>query len=879
MAEFGAVVRHHRIAAGLSQRAVAVRAGLSERAVRDIERGGTTRPRPHSIRLLAGALGLDGDALGAFLVAAHADGRPDRPAVLAAAPTGFVGRRDELRALLDLAAGGRHRMITVLGPAGVGKSRLVAELVPGLRRGGYDVRTLDLSAVTDHRLVAERIAEVVDGGTTRGSAIEQIRIQVGSRRLILVLDAMERLVAAVPALATLLRHCAGLTILVTSQRRLNAQGERLFPLGPLPPDDAAALFRQRATAVAPSAAVALDRAVVLRICAAVDHLPLAVELAAARTHLFSGDELLDRLKRPLDVLTGGAADLPAHHRSLRDAITTTLASTGTRAQDVFAWLAASVGGIRADDLDRLLRRLTAHVDEALDALGELVDAGLVRVRRDGSVTRYVMANAVAEVARERLASRADRLRAEGAVAGIYLDRLRAVTAPDGGPPDSGPARPVTTAFLDRAACAALDADADTVRAALFWAARHMPAAVDQPTVEAVYRYCEERGRFVEGRRTLVALADAEVAGAAWALAAAGTMSRLLHDPDGARDLLHRGRRVLRAGDHIAGAALEMLEGSLASESDDLLGAARHMERARDLAVMGNDWRTAGRALHNLGAVAELTGDLGRAEEFYRQALVARRRAGARDNDLGITLMNLGGVALSLRDWAMAAAHAAEAAERFGQGGHPRFQALSLSTVAIAELAGGAHTEDRSGAGAVTSPRRGSRPDRPSDGRPFTDASLAGARRAIDAALGLLDAFGDETPHRGLVEARASIVRHACGDLTGVDDQLRRGLEAMTHGLPPYEIPAVLDAHAALALRADPVAAARLLGLADAVRRGQPHPHPALLYERDEVDTRCRALLGAVAAEREYAHGAARVAHGVPRAAAALLADAVRAATR
>ena len=323
------------------------------------------------------------------------------------------------------------------------------------------------------------------------------------------------------------------------------------------------------------------------------------------------------------------------------------------------------------------------------------------------------------------------------------------------------------------------------------------------------------------------------------------MSRMLKDTTTARELAVRARRELPPGDYGAESALAMLEGSLAAEVGDLIAARTFMERAHDTAAAAQDWAAAGRALHNLGSVLELTGDLARAEQTYRNALEARRRAGARDNDLALTLMNLANVSLGVRNWAMAVAHAEEAAELFRRGGHSRFRAFALTTLAIAALGGGAA------------------------GQRGRDS----ARHAIDTAVNLLDAFGDETPHRGLIEARASIVRHACGDTADVPGQLRRGLTAMTHGLTSYEIPAVLDAHADLTVGRDPVAAARLLGLAAAVRRTQPHSQPALLRDPAEVRADCRARLGG-GADDEYAHGDARLAHGVASAASALLTAAV-----
>jgi tetratricopeptide (TPR) repeat protein len=239
-----------------------------------------------------------------------------------------------------------------------------------------------------------------------------------------------------------------------------------------------------------------DLATVAAICDAVEGLPLAVELAAARLRPLTPAEPLSRLGRPLEVLAGGAADLPDRHQSLRATIVASLEMLVDPARTLFAWMGASGADVRVDDLDRFFARLAAS--PPLDALAELVDSSMPHVRRVGAVSRYVTADPVRELARELLAGRADRRDAEHAVAEIYPDRLRSVAA-----------------HHDGAAFADLDADADNVRVAPAWAQRHDPAMVDQSSVEAMYRYREQRGRFVEvARATALAAEDWCTAGRA-----------------------------------------------------------------------------------------------------------------------------------------------------------------------------------------------------------------------------------------------------------------------------------------------------------------------------------------------------------------------------
>ncbi|BCB77868.1 hypothetical protein GCM10022251_38140 [Phytohabitans flavus] len=167
-------------------------------------------------------------------------------------PGDLVGRDEELRALTDLATGARHRLVTMTGPSGVGKSRIVAELGHLLtHRTDLVVRALDLSSVREPELVGELVAAALDCGVSRLPPVERVAAHLRDRRVVLILDRYEQLVAAAPDLTAFLRRCTGLTLVVTGQRPLQVRGERVVPLPPLTPDAATALFTRRAAAVNP----------------------------------------------------------------------------------------------------------------------------------------------------------------------------------------------------------------------------------------------------------------------------------------------------------------------------------------------------------------------------------------------------------------------------------------------------------------------------------------------------------------------------------------------------------------------------------------------------------------------------------------------------
>jgi predicted ATPase/transcriptional regulator with XRE-family HTH domain len=824
---FGELLLRHRLVVGLSQRELALRSGLSERAVRDLERGVVATPRRGSVRALAAGLGLTGDDLAGLFAAAVRTSRRCSPVVVAWSAADLVGRRAELRALVDLVIGSRYRIVTVTGPAGIGKSRLAASLVAVLGgRPELAVYTVDFSGLGEPALVGEVIAEAVGSpGSSRLAPVDRVAVELRQRPAVLVLDCFERLVDAAAVLAAMVRRCPGLRVLVTSRRPLELAGERRLPLGPLPLADAVELFLRRAASVVPGFAASPDNEPAIRsICSAADGLPLAVELAAARMRVLSAAELAARLDRPLQLLTGGPRDAPDRHRSLRAAIESSLELIGDQASGLLAWLAPFAGGVRLADLEQVVERLCGESGWVVGALGELIDAGLVRGGGDRTHSRYLLPDAVRQLAGELLSARGDAFAVREAIALGYLHLLQ-----------------VAAASADGRGYAGLDPELDNLRAAVDWACAHRPAVFDAATVQALYRFHELRGRYGEGRATLVRLACADAAGAAWALVGAANFARLRKDTDDAEALVARAEALRSSDDHGTRAAAELLRGNLAADRGALPAAATHTAAAAQAARIAGDEQALGRALNNLGGIALVRGELSDAEQYYRESLAVRRRAGAPDRDLGLTLMNLADLARTGRRWAAAIRHAREAADLLDRAGDPRLRAMALSTLALAALRGGA-TGDRQSAAA-----------------------------AIDQATGLLAAFGDDTSMRAIVQARHSIVLHACGHPQQAFPTLVEAAEAMTGTLSQFEIAPIIEAHAALLARRDPAAAARLLGLALAVRDNQEHPQPPLLQPANHTAKVCRTQLGSAGYARAHQLGAAQYRHGLPDALAELLA--------
>lgn len=795
----GELLVRHRTAAGLAQRELAERAGLSERALRDLERGLRT-PRAHSVRAVATALGLAGDDLNAFLAAARPGTTGEAPAVPPHVAGDLIGRDRELRALADLATGGRHRLITMTGPAGVGKSRLAAELATTLApRTGLAVRTVDLSAVYEPELVGELIAGALGCGTSALPPVERVAAHLRDQRLVLLLDRFEQLVEAAPVLATLVRRCPGLTVVVTSQRPLRVRDERLVAVRPLDPDAAVVLFARRASAVRPELRLVDGAAeAVAGICQRVGYLPLAIELAAARVRLLHPVELATRLDNRLQVLTDGARDLPPRHRSLRAAIEASLEVVTAPGRTLFRWLGAFAGGAALDAVEATATAMARDREWLLAALTELVDINLVRSVDAGGATRYTVPDAVAELADGQLADDPDRTRVLSAVAAHFLDRLR------GGTGGSGPPVP--------------DRDAANVRAAIGWALAHEPGQLDPGAIHAIHRFYEATGRLVEGRDLLRRVATAGMA-AGWVRA--GQLSILRGDLDDAEDL---GARGLEAATDPAprAAALSLLAHAAVERGEPRVARARmraalvQARRARDVGLVG-------RILNNLSSISVELGRPRDAQRQLRAALEAKSRAGAGPLERGRTLFNLAEVALEVGDTASAVEQGREAAALLHTAGYARLAAFAETTRGLALLRGGANP--------------------------------AAALAAMDSAAALLDA-GEDRRIAAVVDLRRSVAQHAAGDLAAARDAARRGLrEALRHTTRDRdELADALQSHAWYLVRRDPEGAAALVGAGQRVRR-RPVPE-ALAPLIDRTVAAARSALGGRRFAAAHARGAA-----------------------
>ncbi len=567
----------------------------------------------------------------------------DTRALLTVPPhlTPLIGRVDDVARAVVLLCQSDVRLLTLTGAPGVGKTRMGVAVVTAAREaysGG--VYVVPLAPLRAPELVIPTVARTLGLREEPGRPmVETLVTYLRDRRMLLLLDNVEHLVAAAPQVADLLAACPAVDILATGRAALRVDGEQeLFvpPLASPAPAEVALeevtrypavnLFVQRARAMAPDFVLTPANApTVAAICRRLDGLPLAIELAAARIKLLPPRALLDRLDDRLQVLSGGPSHVPERQRTLRGALDWSYDLLTTAERELFGRLAVFAGGCTLEAAEVVCAMPDLSPLPILDGLASLIDNNLARVEdvvdgADDGEPRVGMLETLRAYGLERLEAAGEAAAVRRRHATYYLALAEAV-------------EPELTGTEQARWLGRLEVEHDNIRAALDWAREGGEPAVGLRLAAALWRFWLIHGHLSEGRGWLEGLlAKMEDVGGD-----NGAADGNAPVPEGTR----RERSAVRAK-ALRGA------GGLATEQGDFRRARTLYERALAAYKTLGDTEGVAAVLNNLGVAADGHGEYGRAERLYAESLVLKRERGDR---WGITtsLSNLGRLALQRGD--------------------------------------------------------------------------------------------------------------------------------------------------------------------------------------------------------------------------------------
>ena len=562
----------------------------------------------------------------------------------------LVGRERDVAHASDLLKQTDVQLLTLVGPGGVGKTHLAlqvaAEMLPTFPDGVYFV---PLAPISDTALIVPTIAQALglrEAGSR--SLLDRLKEYLHAKYLMLVLDNFEQVVMGAPLLAELLAEYPLLKVLVTSREALRLSFERLLPVAPLTLPDlshlpslealprytAVALFIQRVQSVKSDFQLtAVNARTVVEICVRLDGLPLAIELAAARMRLLSPQQLLTRLGRRLQVLTGGARDLPVRQQTLRDTIRWSYDLLNREEQRLFRLLAVFVGGCALEAVEAVCQGIYRSPGDmsvnVLDAVISLLDKHLLQQRdQEDREPRLFMLETIREYGLERLQVSGEMHVIRRAHASYYL-----TLAEEAEPRLFGEEQ---SAEFDR-----LEREHENLRAALQWFMEREEPESALRMSGALVRFWSVRGYVSEGRKWL----------------------------EGA----------LAIGEHVkASIRAKALNGVgwLAFMRSDYERAEGSCEAALELYRELGDARSAALSLHRLGQVASRRDNPARARALLEESLVLYRQVGDKGG-LAYSLMVLAGMYDSREEAAQARALLEESLELFKETGNKEGRAWSL----------------------------------------------------------------------------------------------------------------------------------------------------------------------------------------------------------